>query len=251
MEDSDGLEGFTMDPSLRSSLHGWTASATTRQQHLIGGLLWALTLVFFVGQVITQSAWPSFSLLDNHVSDLGNTACGPWLAYAYVCSPLHAAMNAALVLSGVLTLVGLYLTYDVWPRRRLTTWGLGCLALAGICTILVGLNPENENLRLHMLGALNIPFGNVAMLLLGLATWSAGRRVGLLSLTLSAVGWLGLPVGLALLTLSGHGGGAAERLALYPVFLWTFVLGVGFVYGACRKAGRIEPEHHTPIRLSV
>ena len=114
-----------MHPSLRSGLRWWTALTTTRQHHLIGGLLWTLTLVFFVGQVIAQSAWPSFSLLDNHVSDLGNTACGPWLAYAYVCSPLHAVMNAALVLSGVLTLAGLYLTYDLWPRRRLTTWDFG------------------------------------------------------------------------------------------------------------------------------
>ena len=88
-----------------------------------------------------------------------------------------------------------------------------------------------------MLGALNIPFGNVAMLLLGLATWSAWRRVGLLSLTLSAIGWFGLPVGLVLLALSGHGGGAAERLALYPKFVWTIVLGVVFVYEALLTGG--------------
>ena len=98
-----------------------------------------------------------------------------------------------------------------------------------------------------MLGALNIPFGNVAMLLLGLATWSAWRRVGLLSLTLSAIGWLGLPVGLALLALSGHGGGAAERLALYPEFVWTIVLGVGFVYGAllARPSASVQVSPHS------
>jgi hypothetical membrane protein len=227
-----------MSHAPRSGSRSWTVPLTRQQRHLIGGLLWTLSLVFFAGQAIAQSAWPSFSSLDNHVSDLGNTACGPWMASAYVCSPLHAVMNAALILSGLLMGLGLYLTRDLWPSRRLSSWGLGFLALTGLCTVLVGLNPENVNLRLHMLGALNIPFGNLALLLLGLATWRTRRRVAMLSLALGAIGWLGLPIGLVLLTLSGHGGGAAERLALYPVFVWTIVLGVGFVYGALQEATR-------------
>src|SRR5581483_3903968 len=212
----------------RSARHPFPARPPDRQLQL-GGALWVLSLVFFVGQAVAQSAWPAFSLLDNHVSDLGNTVCGPWLAYANVCSPLHAMMNGALLTAGGLMLLGLFFTRTGWPRRRLTTWALGFLALAGLCTILVGLSPENVNPRLHMVGALNIPCANLALLLFGLATWRTSRRIAVLSLSLGIVGWLGLPVGLLLLAFTGHGGGAAERLALYPVFVWMIVLGVAFL----------------------
>jgi hypothetical membrane protein len=197
-----------------------------------------LTLVFFGGQIVAQLAWPSFSLLDNHVSDLGNTACGPWLAHDSICSPLHAVMNAALVASGALMLAGVYLTRHAWPRRRLSAWGLGFLAVAGLCTIVVGLNPENESLRLHMVGALNIPAANIALVLMGLACWGYRRWIAVLSLVLGLIGWLGLPVGVLLLVYSGHGGGLAERLALYPIFIWTAVLGIAFLRSPRHEAGQ-------------
>jgi hypothetical protein len=45
-------------------------------------------------------------------------------------------MNATFVLTGVLILVGLLLTRSIWPRHRLTTWGLIFLGVAGVGTIL-------------------------------------------------------------------------------------------------------------------
>ena len=93
---------------------------------LVGGAFWMLTLLYFVGQLVAQTAWRTpYSLIDNRVSDLGNTECGRTLADTYICSPLHAVMNATFVLTGVLILIGLFLTRRVWPRRRLTTWGFG------------------------------------------------------------------------------------------------------------------------------
>ena len=53
-------------------------------------------------------------------------------------------MNFTFVLTGVLTLVGLFLTWSIWPRRRLTSWGLVLLGMAGAGTILIGLSPENS-----------------------------------------------------------------------------------------------------------
>jgi hypothetical membrane protein len=209
-----------------------------RWQLEVGAVCWILTVVFFVGQLVAQLAWPGFSLLDNRVSDLGSTVCGPWLAGIYVCSPLHAVMNAALVASGVLMLLGLYFTRRAWPKRRLTAWGLGLLTVAGLCTIVVGLNPENENLRFHLVGALNIPAANTALLLLGLAAWGTRHRVAWLSIALGVLGWLGLPLGILLLVVGGHGGGLAERVALYPSFIWTIVLGVAFLRSSGRTAGR-------------
>lgn len=92
---------------------------------LLGGGSWILTLLYFIGQAVAQGAWTTpYSLIDNRVSDLGNTACGRTLANTYICSPLHAVMNTTFVLTGVLILVGLFLTRSIWPQRRLTTWAL-------------------------------------------------------------------------------------------------------------------------------
>jgi len=100
---------------------------------LLGGASWILTLLYFIGQLVAQAAWKTpYSLLDNRVSDLGNTECGRTLANAYICSPLHAVMNATFVVTGVLILLGLFVTRSIWPRRRLTTWGLILLGVAGV-----------------------------------------------------------------------------------------------------------------------
>jgi hypothetical membrane protein len=98
---------------------------SSRLSLLLGGASWILTLLYFIGQAVAQAAWRTpYSLIDNRVSDLGNTACGRTLANTYLCSPLHTVMNTTFVLTGVLILVGLFLTRSIWPRRRLTTWGL-------------------------------------------------------------------------------------------------------------------------------
>ena len=121
---------------------------------LLGGGSWILTLLYFIGQAVAQAAWTTpYSLIDNRVSDLGNTACGRTLANTYICSPLHAVMNTTFVLTGVLILVGLFLTRSIWPQRRLTTWALILLGVAGLGTILVGLSPENVNVLFHLIAA--------------------------------------------------------------------------------------------------
>jgi hypothetical membrane protein len=151
-----------------------TTRSAPRLRLSLGGAAWILTLLYFIGQIVAQAAWTTpYSLIDNRVSDLGNTSCGRSMANALICSPLHAVMNATFVVTGALILVGLFLTRAVWPRRRLTTSGLALLAVEGAGTILIGLSPENVNVPLHVAGALNIPAGNVAMILLGLAIWRA------------------------------------------------------------------------------
>src|SRR5215217_702957 len=219
---------------------------------LLGGASWILTLLYFIGQLVAQAAWKTpYSLLDNRVSDLGNTGCGRTLANAYICSPLHVVMNATFVVTGVLILLGLFLTRSIWPRRRLTTWGLILLGVAGVGRILIGLSPENVNVLFHVIGALNIPTGNAAMILLGLAIWHEhlGRRsrraskrdphgasaasgaieLAWFSVLSGVIGFLGLLVGPFLVILTGHGGGLAERIALYPLIIWLIVFGLSFV----------------------
>jgi hypothetical membrane protein len=151
------------------------------------------------------------------------------MANTIICSPLHAVMNLTFVLTGVLILVGLFLTRSMWPRRRLTAWGLVLLGVAGAGTMLVGLSPENVNVVLHVIGALNIPAGNVAMILLGLAIWRDRQGMASFSVVAGVVGLLGMLAGPFLVILTGHGGGLAERIALYPLIIWLIVFGIGIV----------------------
>jgi hypothetical membrane protein len=197
---------------------------------LVGGAAWLLTLLYFIGQIVAQAAWrTAYSLIDNRVSDLGNTACGRTIANTFICSPLHAVMNVTFVLTGVLILIGLFLTRSIWPRRRLTTWGLALLGVAGAGTMLVGISPENVNVVLHVIGALNIPADNVAMILLGLSLWRDRRGMAGFSIVAGVVGLLGMLAGPFLVIVTGHGSGVAERIALYPLIIWLIVFGVGIL----------------------
>ncbi|HEU4907279.1 MAG TPA: DUF998 domain-containing protein, partial [Propionibacteriaceae bacterium] len=213
-----------------------------------------LTLLYFAGQLVAQAVWRTpYSLIDNRVSDLGNTECGRTLADTYICSPLHAVMNATFVLTGVLILNGLFLTRSMWPRRRLTTWGLILLGVAGAGTILVGLSPENVNVLFHLIGALNIPAGNAAMILFGLVIWrdrggpprgasavSGAIKLAWFSVLSGVIGFLGLLSGPILVILTGHGGGLAERIALYPLIIWLIVFGYAILAKKVRASDMSE-----------
>lgn len=212
-------------------------------QLVLGGVFWISTLVYFVGQAIAQAAWKTpYSVLDNPISDLGMTTCGTWpppgvgtqiaarlgTGHGYLCSPLHDVMNVSFILTGALLLLGLSVTRTVWPRRRLATWGLAFLALAGLGKIVVGLAPENV-LILHAIGGLGIPCGNLGLGLVGLSIWGERRWVGVFSVLLGGVGLLALPVGSLLVLAVGHGTGAAERVSDYPLIVWAVVLGISLM----------------------
>src|ERR1043166_10163892 len=74
----------------------------------IGAAVWLLAIQFFISQFVVQSAWTTpFSVTENYISDLGNTACGPYPAGSrmYVCSPWHALMNASFIILGLTILL--------------------------------------------------------------------------------------------------------------------------------------------------
>jgi hypothetical protein len=73
---------------------------------ILGGAAWIVAaLQYAVVQIVVAAAWhhPPYSWLSNYISDLGNTACGPFKVPhgtpAYVCSPLHSAMNGRVIQS--------------------------------------------------------------------------------------------------------------------------------------------------------
>jgi hypothetical membrane protein len=203
---------------------------TTAWRLMSGGTCWMATLEFFAAQAIAQAAWKGsdYSLAGNAISDLGVTACGRITIAGqpgYYCSPLHTLMNASFAATGILMLLGLYLTLPVWPGRRLARWGIALFTLAGIGKIIVGLAPGNVNYGLHSLGSLGIILANIAMILLGSAiSGNNDRWIKRLSVSLGVLGLIGEVFFFAHRALGDAG--AAERVADYPVFAWMIVLGV-------------------------
>jgi hypothetical membrane protein len=127
-------------------------------------------------------------------------------------------MNGSFQLQGLLIFFGTVLVRRFFPAKPVYWIALNLLAVAGVGVLVVGLAPEDENIRLHLMGAAaNFVGGNLAMILLGLA--SPKRWYGRITLLLGSVGLLAT---LALMFRSGLGSevGMIERFAAYPLPLW-------------------------------
>jgi hypothetical membrane protein len=196
-----------------------------------GPAIFTAAALYFLIQIIV--AWvfiPSYSLVSNTISDLGETSCGGY-GSPTMCSPRSWLMDyAGFVLLGLFMVVGSALLYHeftdrVSRERRAAMIGFDLMALAGLGTILVGLFPENKNRTMHIIGAfLAIAIGNVAILVLGavLTLPESMRRSMLIfsSLALAAL------VCFASHRSFGIGRGTMERIAAYPVTIWMITFGL-------------------------
>jgi hypothetical membrane protein len=208
----------------------------------LGSIIWTLAVQFFLAQIVVQSAWTTpFSLMWNFISDLGNTACAPYPpdSSSYVCSPWHAWMNGSFILLGLIILFGGVLVRTAFPAGGPRTTGLSLLALTGAGIIAVGLFPENVNSTLHRLGAAgHFVLGNLAVVALGIALWSARQRKALAVYSVVS-GVVGLLAAALFITdhYLGLGIGGMERVAAYPLPLWLMVFGISLV----RKVSATSP----------
>ncbi|MDA4137491.1 MAG: DUF998 domain-containing protein [Thaumarchaeota archaeon] len=161
------------------------------------------------------------------MSDLGVTACET-VKGDYLCSPLHTVMNVSFVLAGVLILLGLYFTRSVWPKVGAVRVGLLFLVSAGLGKIVVGLFPENVDPAVHVIGSLGFIFSGVGLVLLGRGLRQWRRWVANLSLVVGILAIIGSILLFPALAIN-QGGGAAERIADYPMFVLFPVLGISFL----------------------
>ena len=122
-------------------------------------------------------------------------------------------------------------------QQRLIRIGSGCLAAAGVGTILVGLFPENSISALHILGAgLAFVLGNVGIIIIGTQL----SQPWLKSISLIAGG---VALAAAATFASGHsiliGNGGIERLAAYPQSIWMIIIGLMLIFKP-KKANSIN-----------
>jgi hypothetical membrane protein len=219
-----------------------------------GGLAWIIgTIGYFVTQPVVASAWsPGYSWLHNYISDLGNTACGsfavPHGTAMYVCSPRHDVMNGAFIVNGALFLVGAVLLRRLWPSHKTARRAGSLLILAGALKILVGLAPENVNVGLHLLGALNVPIVSVAILMFSMSAYRTRAVIAAAGLLLAIVGLVGSTLSVAgqfgsTALYLGLGVGGMERVATYPGNLWVLLVGIAAISAArtTTRNRRIQP----------
>jgi hypothetical membrane protein len=204
---------------------------------VVGGAAWALAAVqFAVAHVVVVHAWsPAYSWSHNHIGDLANTQCGLFSAPngepIYVCSPLHAVMNASFVLTGVLVIIGALLLWKHWPTGWLADTATVLWIMLGLGKILVGLAPENINIGLHLVGCLNVQLGALGILLFSMVLFRSDPALSRIGMVLAAIGLFGTVMGTigeyaGTSLYLGIGSGGMQRLASYPSLVWLIVIGV-------------------------
>jgi len=236
-----------------------TQGAASKRGRLAGSRdVWgAILLIVGVVQaavlrVLTANAWqsPPYDWKLNYISDLGNTACGPFVdpggATTYVCSPAYPLQNTGFVLSGVLLVLGIALLWKGTSEGRFFRAANILWIVVGSTRILVGLAPENVNITAHLAGALFQPLGNIAIILTVIGLLRRPMRstpqvvLAIFGIVVSAAGLVGLGLSLigqtgAAWAYLGLGPGAIERLSSYPATIgWIALIGLVALLDASR-----------------
>ena len=197
----------------------------TDRYPLIGPVIWIASIHYFFIQTSVAMAWTTpFSLANNPISDLGNTACGIY-SERFVCSPQHNLMNASFITLGLIMAVGSLLIYQEFKKSPTSRVGFSFMAVAGAGTLLVGLFPENTVGFLHLLGAaLAFLVGNLGIVVLG-AKLDLPKYLRYFTLFSGCLALVAL--GLYVLGLNfGIGQGGMERVTAYPQTIWLIVFGL-------------------------
>lgn len=196
--------------------------------HRVGPILYVSSLQYFIVQLVVSLRWsPAYSLRRDTISDLGNTACGTFNG-RYVCSPLHALMNASFIALGVTMIAGSVLTLHHVGANRARRLGFVATGIGGLGVVVVGVFPENSVPTVHGLGAA-LPFviGNLGVIVLGVSL-AMPRVLRVTTLTLGSVALVAL-LFYASTQYLALGEGGMERIVAYPQTVWLILFGAYLV----------------------
>jgi hypothetical membrane protein len=191
----------------------------------VGPLLWIATVQNFAVIVYAARDFKSgYNWKMNHISDLGNTACG-WFHSRYVCSPHHGVVNLSYIAMGLAMIFGALLIYQEFRSGRWALTGFTGVAIAGVGAILVGIFPENTIHWLHLFGAgLVLLIGNLALIIIGLSVqvpvWFKYYSIASGVIALTALGLFTTDHYL------GLGYGSLERTTTDLEIIWQIVFGI-------------------------
>ena len=192
---------------------------------LVGPVFWIVSIQYFITMLVVAMNWAThYSVFQNTISDLGNSACGLY-GGRYVCSPLYSWMNASFVILGLTMFIGSTLIYYEFQKSFWSWLGFSFMALAGIGTIMVGLFTENSGGSLHEIGAA-MPFvlGNLALIILGVKL-DTPKSLRIYTIASGIVSLIALVLFVSH-TYLGIGIGGTERLTAHLQTIWLMVFGV-------------------------
>jgi hypothetical membrane protein len=191
--------------------------SATPAQRLGAALIGIGVVQFAVAMAVVQSAYSGYSLLQNYISDLGNTATSPW----------YVVFNVSVILLGILAFLGILLTWRAFPRGGTRVVGLPLLLIASVAAILVGIFPENVNLPVHEVASLMVFLpGGLALIVLsaGMCAESGWNSLRESSRTLGVVTLAALLYyAPTQLNNSTWGPGLFERLIVFPILIWAIL----------------------------
>lgn len=206
-----------------------TRATRFRARHpFYGPVLWGLAISYFVAQVYVSLAWePSYSWVNDSISDLGITSCDPRTA----CSPRHGWMNLALFALGAVMAAGSWFIFQEFvgkqPGERLAARiGFACLSLGGAGVVVVSLFPENTVQLLHAVGAaFGIGVGTLGIWILGFGIAGSLHRPLAMAMRIFPPLAIAAAALFAVKADAFIGHGAMERLGAYPETVWLIVFG--------------------------
>lgn len=187
---------------------------TSQYRTVAGGAFVGVGLVTILGFVTAEAVFPGYSAADQTISALGAARGTP---------ASRAVFNSAMVVSGLLTVVGAYALHHVYGRRRLT----GVVAVTGAVGFAgVGLFPSQTGLPHFVAAMVAFAGAGVSALEVGLTVRGPFRYVS------AALGFLELLTLVAFIVLGGAnplGIGGLERWVAYLGLVWVTAFG-GFCF---------------------
>lgn len=177
-----------------------------------GALFFIAATQFIISLIVSEALYPSYSVADNYISDLG-------------VGPSSTIFNSSVFLLGLLVLVG-----TCFLKRAFTEFKMliGLLVLTAIGTIGVGIFTEDfgtihtvASLVAFLFGALSAIFSVTCSYVHKIKSVEMPFSLIAVILGLTALGALVLFAGRIYL---GLGAGGMERMIAYPILMW----GAGF-----------------------
>jgi hypothetical membrane protein len=179
------------------------------------GLLLVIAVVLYVCAIfIAESVYPTYSVGQQYVSDLGDWNLAGINAIIF---------NASSVLYGVLGIAAVYFFHRAFKTRLFPT----LLLVSSIGTIALGIVAENISNPIHTaFGFFSMLFGAFAAIASYKFVKSPLSFVFIIMGAVSILSLAAFVVGLGISPTSlGLGLGGIERFVIYPLLLWALSFG--------------------------
>lgn len=192
-----------------------------------GLLLFITSLMVILGVIAAEALYPSFSLSNNKLSDLGARAPVSLLPVpasdVSVYQPSSMIFNSTVFLAGVLVIIASWLILRGSGSRILAVLGF----VVGLGAMIVGSLTEQMGM-IHYVGAMMVfLFGPLAAIA---SSKNVKRPLNYLFIVMGLISLASLPIvaidifrALSNYTIAETAG--AENFILYPFFLWMLAFG--------------------------